>query len=137
MTCRKVLKLLPLLAGDDLGPRQARAVRAHVDACPACRRELNGIREALARVKAAARAESLPDWSEGEWTALMVRATGGAAGPAEELGGVKGSHPIDGGYHPWQCPNWAAKFFADALMLEAAGGAGAEGPGPVGFRNDG
>jgi len=34
-------------------------------------------------------------------------------------GGVKGSHPIDGGYHPWQYPNWAAKFFADALMMEA------------------
>jgi hypothetical protein len=35
-----------------------------------------------------------------------------------ERGGIKGSHPINGGYHPWQYPNWAAKFFADALMLE-------------------
>ena len=35
-------------------------------------------------------------------------------------GGIKGSHPIDGGYHPWQYPNWAAKFFADALMIEMA-----------------
>jgi rhamnogalacturonyl hydrolase YesR len=33
-------------------------------------------------------------------------------------GGVKGSHPIWGGYLPFAYPNWAAKFFADALMLE-------------------
>jgi len=41
-------------------------------------------------------------------------------GPPEECGGIKGSHPIDGGYHSWQYPNWAAKFFADALMMEEA-----------------
>lgn len=35
-----------------------------------------------------------------------------------ELGGIKGSYPIDGGYHPWQYPNWATKFFADALMMD-------------------
>ncbi len=33
------------------------------------------------------------------------------------LGGIKGSHPINGGYHPWQYPNWATKFFSDALMI--------------------
>jgi RNA polymerase sigma factor (sigma-70 family) len=48
MTCRKARKLLPLFAGDDLGPRRTQAVRAHVDACPACRRELEEIRDALA-----------------------------------------------------------------------------------------
>lgn len=32
--------------------------------------------------------------------------------------GVKGSHPIWGGYQAFMYPNWAAKFFADALMLE-------------------
>ena len=34
-------------------------------------------------------------------------------------GGIKGSHPIDGGYMTYRYPNWAAKFFMDALMLEA------------------
>ena len=34
-----------------------------------------------------------------------------------ERGGITGSHPINGGYHPWQYPNWASKFFADALLL--------------------
>jgi hypothetical protein len=33
-------------------------------------------------------------------------------------GGIKGSHPIQGGYVPYAYPNWAAKFFLDALMLE-------------------
>ncbi len=33
-------------------------------------------------------------------------------------GGLKGSHPIDGEYITWRYPNWAAKFFIDALLLE-------------------
>ena len=33
-------------------------------------------------------------------------------------GGIKGSHPIWAEYAPFEFPNWAAKFFADALMLE-------------------
>lgn len=33
-------------------------------------------------------------------------------------GAMKGSHPIDGHYMTWRFPNWAAKFFMDALMLE-------------------
>jgi len=31
-------------------------------------------------------------------------------------GGIKGSHPIWGGYDPFRYPNWAAKFFIDALL---------------------
>jgi uncharacterized protein YyaL (SSP411 family) len=33
-------------------------------------------------------------------------------------GGIKGSHPINGKYLPYAYPNWAAKFFLDALMIE-------------------
>jgi uncharacterized protein YyaL (SSP411 family) len=33
-------------------------------------------------------------------------------------GAIKGSHPIDAGYMTYRYPNWAAKFFMDALMLE-------------------
>lgn len=33
-------------------------------------------------------------------------------------GGIKGSFPFDGGYMTCRYPNWAAKFFMDALMLE-------------------
>lgn len=33
-------------------------------------------------------------------------------------GGVPGSHPRSGGYMKHRYPNWAAKFFMDALMLQ-------------------
>ena len=33
-------------------------------------------------------------------------------------GGIKGSHPLWGRYISYSYPNWAAKFFIDALMLE-------------------
>jgi hypothetical protein len=38
--------------------------------------------------------------------------------PADEVrGGIAGSWPIWGAYSRFEFPNWAAKFFADALML--------------------
>jgi hypothetical protein len=73
MTCRKAKKLMPLYAGDDLRPRLTAAVRAHVDSCPVCWKELEEFRESMSRLKAAAKAESVPDWSEGEWRALTDR----------------------------------------------------------------
>jgi rhamnogalacturonyl hydrolase YesR len=33
-------------------------------------------------------------------------------------GGIKGSQPVWGGYGPYEYLNWAAKFYADALLLE-------------------
>jgi rhamnogalacturonyl hydrolase YesR len=39
-------------------------------------------------------------------------------GPATMRGAIKGSHPIGGDYMTWRFPNWAAKFFMDALMFE-------------------
>jgi hypothetical protein len=35
-------------------------------------------------------------------------------------GALKGSHPIWGGYLFGTYPNWATKFFMDALLLEEA-----------------
>jgi anti-sigma factor RsiW len=83
MTCRKVRKLIPLAAGGDLRPRQARAVQAHLDACPGCRAELEDFRAALDGFKAAAKAENVTDWSEREWRALMARASAGGRASGE------------------------------------------------------
>jgi len=33
-------------------------------------------------------------------------------------GGIAGSYPLWGGYMPFVYPNWSAKFFADAIMLQ-------------------
>jgi uncharacterized protein YyaL (SSP411 family) len=35
-------------------------------------------------------------------------------------GGISGSFPVDGGYTRFQYPNWAAKFFIDAQLMEIA-----------------
>lgn len=77
MTCRKVRQLMPLAAGDDLGPRRARAFRAHLEACPNCRNEFESLRAALGAFRRTAKEERVPDWTAGEWKALMVRATAG------------------------------------------------------------
>jgi hypothetical protein len=50
----------------------------------------------------------------------FLKTTQAQSGSDGERGGIKGSHPISGGYHPWQYPNWAAKYFVDALMMEDA-----------------
>ena len=39
---------------------------------------------------------------------------------AEVRGGIAGSAPIWGAYSRFEYPNWAAKFFADALMMDLA-----------------
>lgn len=44
-----------------------------------------------------------------------------AARDACVRGGVPGSHPLGGGYMHRRYPNWAAKFFMDALMLQLEG----------------
>ena len=82
MTCRKVRKLIPLAAGEDLRPRAAAAVRAHIDACPGCREELESFRSALAGIKAASKTERVADWREDEWDAMMARIAGGRRGRA-------------------------------------------------------
>ena len=48
-------------------------------------------------------------------TDLPVPLQGGGV-PDGIRGGIKGSHPIWGGYDPFRYPNWAAKFFVDALL---------------------
>lgn len=121
MTCRKIRLLMPLFAGDDLGPRRTQAVRAHVDACPACRRELEELRAALVRFKAAATDESVPAWSEGEWRALMVRATGGAPRGGDKRRASDGRVPF---------PRWAAASVLGALIGLAVLSVIFRGPGP-------
>jgi hypothetical protein len=109
MTCRKLHRLIPLAAGDDLSPRQARAMRAHIARCPGCRAELEAFRKDLAAIRAEARAEVVADWSAGEWRALMVRvaaATNAAPGRAEQGAGAA----------TWMRPRWAAAAVAGALL---------------------
>lgn len=56
----------------------------------------------------------------------FVKRTQKLDGAPESLGAIKGSHPVQGGYHPWQYPNWATKFYADALMMDDANRTGGQ-----------
>jgi hypothetical protein len=49
-----------------------------------------------------------------------VRRTMSIQGPPETLGAVKGSFPVSGAYGRFEYLNWAAKFLADACLLELA-----------------
>jgi hypothetical protein len=50
-----------------------------------------------------------------DWAKRLQQLSGVSPGVR---GAIKGSHPIFGRYARFQFPNWAAKFFADALMLK-------------------
>lgn len=47
-----------------------------------------------------------------------VRRTVRVDGPPETRGAVKGSFPVQGGYSPYEYPNWACKFLIDSNLLE-------------------
>jgi hypothetical protein len=49
----------------------------------------------------------------------QLKRTQALSGNIDIVGGIKGSQPIYGWYGKYQYLNWAAKFYADALMLEA------------------
>jgi anti-sigma factor RsiW len=99
MTCRKVRKLIPLAAGDDLGPRRAAGFHAHLAACPACRTGFEAFRADLAELRAAARSEGLAGWTEAEWKTAMARVQAEAKGAAPSQGHAAG---------PAFAPRWAA-----------------------------
>jgi hypothetical protein len=76
MTCRAVRKSLPLLAGDDLGPRKAAKVRAHLAVCATCRLEAATYAAARKAVRTLAREDQPPAWTEVEWSSAVRIATG-------------------------------------------------------------
>jgi len=47
-----------------------------------------------------------------------LRRTQALTGNPDAVGGVLGAHPVWGAYGAYEYLNWAAKFFADALLLE-------------------
>jgi hypothetical protein len=62
-----------------------------------------------------------PDWLDAACALnCVVRRTVRTEGPRETVGAVKGSFPVWGAYGRYQYLNWAAKFFIDANLCEAA-----------------
>lgn len=69
--------------------------------------------------------QRMADWrGDAGWRDAAEKLTAGVCatqrldGPPEVAGGVKGSYPVYGQYGQYQYLNWAAKFLADALLLQ-------------------
>jgi hypothetical protein len=71
MNCAKAVSRLPLLAGGELPPRRARTLERHLRDCPVCRAELEAYRTSETRIREAIVSGPAPDWTDGEWQALM------------------------------------------------------------------
>lgn len=75
MSCQEVKKKIPLLAGNELSPRKAKCLNAHLEKCSACQKEWQEYREILGKIKALARSEEGKDWEETEWKQLIKKIT--------------------------------------------------------------
>jgi len=73
MNCRRIRRSIPLLAGNDLSEQKARRLRVHLERCEMCRNEFGQYTAALNKVKELADRETLPEWTNTEWRALMAR----------------------------------------------------------------
>lgn len=119
MTRRKIRKLIPLAAGNDLRPREARAFWAHLQACTGCRAEFEEFRRDLEGIRAAAREEGAAGWTEAEWTALMAR----VGAEARKESGDRSLRPGTA-----LRPRWAAAAAVGVLLGLAIIGALLKGP---------
>ncbi len=76
MKCKKVKRLLPLYAGNDLSLRMASVVKSHLSGCPECRREYKVYIQSLQEIKGWLKSERI-DWDEAEWQQSVKRAAAG------------------------------------------------------------
>ncbi len=69
----------------------------------------------------AARIEPNAEWTSAASRLIgFVTATQSLTGPPGRRGGIQGAYPFDGEYGQWCILNWAAKFYADAIMESGA-----------------
>lgn len=74
MKCKRVLRLLPLMAGGDLSPNKAERIQKHVELCPGCQDEFRMYRLSL---KSAIEwvSSGKVDWKENEWKMSLRKAS--------------------------------------------------------------
>jgi predicted anti-sigma-YlaC factor YlaD len=73
MKCKKVRRLLPLVAGGDLRSSRISAVKAHLERCPECQREYDAYILSLETTKEWLEKDR-KDWEESEWQRAVQRA---------------------------------------------------------------
>lgn len=73
MKCKKVRRLLPLVAGGDLRPSRISAVKAHLERCPECQQEYDAYVLSLGTTKEWLEKDR-KDWEESEWQRTVQNA---------------------------------------------------------------
>jgi len=107
MRCKKVQRLLPLMAGDELSGPKAFKVRTHLHRCPLCRREYEKY-VLLVQQTRKWLAEDKVDWEKREWPQAL-----------KEVIKDKGSKRSS--MVPWPFPKgWAFALMAGVLLLITA-----------------
>jgi len=104
MKCKKIKRLLPLYAGNDLSLRMASAVKSHLSSCPECRREYKVHIQSLQEIKEWLKSERI-NWDEAEWQQSVKRAAAGKIAQKKTLA-------------PWPFkPVWALGFMTVILIV--------------------
>jgi len=73
MKCKKVRRLLPLMAGGDLPSSQISAVKTHLERCPECQHEYDAYILSLEKTKEWLEKDR-KDWEESEWQRAVQNA---------------------------------------------------------------
>ncbi len=104
MRCRKIQRLLPLLAGSELPESQVSTVESHLNRCPLCQEEYEKY-VLLVQETRKWLAEDRLEWEEGEWQKAVRKA-------------LTGELPKQTSMVPWPFPKaWAFALMAGALLL--------------------
>lgn len=107
MRCKKVQRLIPLMAGDELAGPKALKVRTHLSRCPLCRREYEKYVFLVQKTRKWL-AEDRVDWENREWRQTL-----------KEVIREKGSERHS--MVPWPFPKgWAFALMAGAVLLITA-----------------
>lgn len=74
MNCKKVRRLLPLMAGSEISQPKILAIKAHLQLCPECRAEYDSFIVSLEKTKEWLAKERI-GWEEREWQEAVQKAT--------------------------------------------------------------
>jgi hypothetical protein len=73
MNCKKVQRLLPLMAGYEIPKSKILSLKAHLEGCPKCRQEYDSYMLSLEKTKEWL-AKDRKDWEESDWQQALQRA---------------------------------------------------------------
>ena len=73
MNCKKVQRLLPLVAGSEIHQSKILSLKAHLEKCPECRQEYDSYILSLEKTKEWL-AKDRKDWEESDWQRTLQRA---------------------------------------------------------------